>query len=109
VLVEVAQRLQATARAGDLVGRLGGDEFVLVASDLDEVGAARLARRIVIAVSQPLDDVVPGLRISCTVGVAVGAPGTGTADLLAQADRQLLESKRTGPSSRQARGRPSAR
>jgi len=109
VLVEVGRRLQAAARAGDVVGRLGGDEFVLVAHDLDEVGAARLARRIVIAVSQPLDDVIPGLRISCTVGVAVGAPGTGTADLLAQADRQLLESKRTGLSSRQARGRPSAR
>jgi len=109
VLVEVGRRLQATARVGDVVGRLGGDEFVLVAHDLDEVGAARLARRIVVAVSRPLDDIVPGLRISCTVGVAVGAAGTGTADLLARADRQLLESKRTVPSSRQARGRPSAR
>ncbi len=109
VLVEVGRRLQNTARAGDVVGRLGGDEFVLVAHDLDEVGAARLARRVAVAVSRPLSEIVAGLRITCTVGVAVGSPGTGTADLLARADRQLLEGKRAGPAAGQARGRPSAR
>ena len=46
LLVQVAARLRATVRDGDLVGRLGGDEFaVLVRGGLDE--ATALAERIV--------------------------------------------------------------
>ena len=46
LLVEVAARLRATVRDGDLVGRLGGDEFaVLVRDGIEE--ATALAERIV--------------------------------------------------------------
>jgi diguanylate cyclase (GGDEF)-like protein/PAS domain S-box-containing protein len=108
VLVEVGRRLQATARGADVVARLGGDEFVVLGRELDHISAVRLAHRLSTAVGRPMTDIVPGLTISCTVGVAVGGPGDDTADLLARADRQLLESKRS-TSSGQARGRPRAR
>jgi GGDEF domain-containing protein len=53
--------------------------------------------------------VVAALQISCTVGVAVGGPDADSTDLLARADRHLLDIKRLASSSRQTRGRPSAR
>jgi diguanylate cyclase (GGDEF)-like protein/PAS domain S-box-containing protein len=109
VLVEVGRRLQAAARAGDVVARMGGDEFVVLGRDLDHVSALRLAHRLSAAVHEPMSSVVAALQISCTVGVAVGGPDADSTDLLARADRHLLDIKRLASSSRQTRGRPSAR
>ena len=46
LLVELARRLRATVRPGDLVARFGGDEFVVVCQDVDEDDAVALAERI---------------------------------------------------------------
>jgi diguanylate cyclase (GGDEF)-like protein/PAS domain S-box-containing protein len=60
LLKVVAQRLQASVRAGDLVCRLGGDEFVvllplgkMVFEQADE-RAKKIARQITAAVKQPI-------------------------------------------------------
>ncbi len=68
VLAEIASRLRAAVRAGDVAGRLGGDEFVVLATDLDDEQAAALVARIRAVVAEPLDH-APGM----TVGVSIGS------------------------------------
>src|SRR3954464_6497359 len=54
LLIEVAPRLSATVRPGDLVARFGGDEFVVVCEGVDEDDAVTLAERIGEALSAPV-------------------------------------------------------
>ena len=49
LLVEVADRLRATVRPGDLVARFGGDEFVVVCENVGEDDAVALAERVSVA------------------------------------------------------------
>src|SRR5690606_15837998 len=47
MLIEVARRLLAVVRTGDIVCRLGGDEFAVLAYNVDsQEGIAQLAQRI---------------------------------------------------------------
>jgi diguanylate cyclase (GGDEF)-like protein/PAS domain S-box-containing protein len=74
LLVEVATRLRATVRPGDLVARFGGDEFVVVCEGVGEDGAVMLAQRIGDALSRPVRlggvDVRPGASVGVTVQTA---------------------------------------
>jgi diguanylate cyclase (GGDEF)-like protein/PAS domain S-box-containing protein len=71
LLVQVAGRLRATVRDGDLVGRLGGDEFaVLVADGLEE--ATALAERIV----ADLRTVRPAAGLGGAAGVVFDISGS---------------------------------
>ncbi len=95
VLRQVATRVETSVRSGDFVARLGGDEFVVVAEEVDGVdGATDLARRIIDAISQPID--IGGLRL--TIGAAIGIALTldGPEDplrLLARADAAMYRAK----------------
>ncbi|HYT09589.1 MAG TPA: GGDEF domain-containing protein, partial [Mycobacteriales bacterium] len=98
LLRETARRLRSAVRERDLVARLGGDEFVLVCVDVDEVGAAALAERIVAEISIPYS--LPGgvtAWSGASVGVTVTADPSADVDrLLAQADRALYAAKSEG-------------
>ena len=98
LLREVAQRLLACVRPGDLVARLGGDEFALLleamATPQDGLG---LAQRMLQAPAQPLcingTEVVPG----ASIGVTVSAPGYRSADeVLRDADLAMYAAKAGG-------------
>jgi diguanylate cyclase (GGDEF)-like protein/PAS domain S-box-containing protein len=97
VLVEVARRLAAGVRSGDLVARLGGDEFVVLARNLGEAEAHRLADRLSgslrTAVALGDDRVV---HPSGSFGIAWAPTGTkaSTAELLECADREMYREKR---------------
>jgi diguanylate cyclase (GGDEF)-like protein/PAS domain S-box-containing protein len=71
LLIEVATRLRATVRPGDLVARFGGDEFVVVCEGVGEADAVILAERIGVALSRPVRlggvDVRPGASVGVTV------------------------------------------
>jgi diguanylate cyclase (GGDEF)-like protein len=93
VLREVAGRLRAGVRPGDLVSRLGGDEFLLYLDQVgDESTVAQLAERIIEAVG----GVDP--RISCSVGVALRSAGVPDSvdDLVRRADGAMYRVKRAG-------------
>lgn len=95
LLCQIAVRLKATVREGDVVVRLGGDEFAIIVSHLDQAHeASALAQRVIDAVGEPLD--LGGVLV--TVGVSIGialAPTNGDApDLLFKnADLALYRAK----------------
>jgi len=109
VLVEVAARLRATVRDGDLVGRLGGDEFaVLVTEGIEE--ATALAERIVAELrtlhpAQGGEGHGSGLTapavvfdVSGSVGVTELDPADDVSTTIRQADLALRAAKAAGKS-----------
>ncbi len=81
----------------ELAGRLGGEEFALLVSqgDPDEAWRAAEALRSDIA-AREIDIETNVLRLSCSFGVAIGAPGDDIDDLLRRADAALYTAKRAG-------------
>ena len=100
VLQQVAVRLLATVRVGDMPSRLGGDEFVVVCEGVDRDSVLEVARRIREAVRAPLAGIARGCRVSASIGISVFTPGGRTPmtpdALIALADAAMLSSKRAG-------------
>ncbi|MDM0066314.1 diguanylate cyclase [Variovorax sp. J31P207] len=99
LLREVADRLVQALRARDFVARVGGDEFtVIIGQVADAQTAARIAAKIVDALSRPY--MLSGCRVdvSASVGVAfhvAGSAATATQLMLA-ADEMLYQAKGAG-------------
>lgn len=101
LLVDLAQILATSVRAGDSVGRLGGDEFLIVmpgagsdaATHLVERLAARIANYSFPVLTEP--DTSPPPQIGYSLGMAT-APEDGhdAETLLAVADRAMYRAKR---------------
>jgi len=97
LLVELAQRLRATVRPGDLVARFGGDEFVVVCQDVTEQGAVRLAERIGEALRRPVALGGVELRPAASVGVTVQTDEhTAAEDLIRDCDIAMYQAKAAG-------------
>jgi two-component system cell cycle response regulator len=98
-LTEIANRLRAASRAGDVLARYGGEEFALL---VPEAGPTELP-----GIAQRLRDCVASSPIAVTdshwiaVTVSVGAAcyprhGQDPAELIAAADRALYSAKSAG-------------
>jgi len=98
LLSMIAARLEAAVRQEDTVARLGGDEFVIVLWELSHAdGVAKLASKVIQAVSQPYS--IQGRDVSMTASVGVGiypTHGEEVEMLMKSADLALYEAKRTG-------------
>jgi diguanylate cyclase (GGDEF)-like protein/PAS domain S-box-containing protein len=98
LLVLVARRLRSCLRSADTAARLGGDEFgVLLEGVPDLDHAVAVAQRILDAVAEPFS--IGGLPVPlrASVGVAIGAAQTVSADeLLRNADIAMYGAKRAG-------------
>jgi diguanylate cyclase (GGDEF)-like protein/PAS domain S-box-containing protein len=95
VLRGVAKRLRSSLRQEDLVGRLGADEFIVVQSGiLRPEEASDLARRLILAVTEPY--LIEGYAVAINVraGIAI-APGDGddAEKLMKNADMALSRAK----------------
>ena len=93
VLIQLAHRLTALLRAGDIAARLGCDEFAVLCEDLQEHHAVAITERLRAAAAQPF--VVDDMEI--TLSAAVGSCRVRSGDaaaVLREADRRMYETKR---------------
>jgi diguanylate cyclase (GGDEF)-like protein len=98
LLREVANRLLACTREGDVVARLGGDEFAVILyrmADPSEIDP--LAARIVDVISAGYDVGGHPISIGVSIGIAMApADGFTAEDLLRNADTALYGAKSGG-------------
>lgn len=99
VLVEIASRLKALSRAGDVVGRLGGDEFAVWAERVRPVDVPGLARRYLSIFAEPVVHQGVRIAVSGSLGVMIVDERSSVTDVLAFADAALYDAKRKGPES----------
>lgn len=73
VLVEVARRLQAAVRRGDLLVRWGGEEFLVIAPDIAGAALEELAQRLLRAVGDTPVELADSSRLAVTVSIGHAA------------------------------------
>ncbi len=97
LLVAAAQRVAVATRSTDTAARLGGDEFAVLARVHRLEEAVELAERLVSTLEAPFTIGGREMSVHASVGIAVGEPGSLTADeLLRNADAAMYEAKRGG-------------
>jgi len=95
-LIEVARRITASLKPGDMVARFGGDEFVVLTHASIEEAKARAAE-LLQALSQPIvvDDIV--VKLHGSIGVAQLQPEHRTpSELIRDADAAMYQAKERG-------------
>lgn len=100
VLREIAYRLAAAVKPGDLVGRYGGEEFLVLLRDCDEQSIAQSADRVRLGVcSYPIAMGGEQLPLSVSIG-AMNIEGSSNCDdiqkVLSQVDAALYRAKMEG-------------
>jgi diguanylate cyclase (GGDEF)-like protein/PAS domain S-box-containing protein len=105
LLQEVAQRLEASLRPGDVVARLGGDEFAILLENLQSPqDAEHIAIRINQALTRPFSLMGHTVYISGSIGIAFNIPhfdrryAQNPEDLLRDADTAMYRAKAAGKS-----------
>jgi diguanylate cyclase (GGDEF)-like protein len=96
VLRRIAEVLSDGIRDADLLARYGGEEFVLVAPGTDLAGAASLAEKLRLEVSETVFDVDGTGSLRITVSIGVAAFHGDRAALFGEADRALYLAKSSG-------------
>ncbi len=98
MLVEIAERLQASVRETDTVARIGGDEFAVVLSDLPNMEVvARIANQMLIDLNAPFRLPQDDVTFGASIGVSFyPEDGEGSRELLAIAGEAMREVKALG-------------
>ncbi|MGM0692681.1 MAG: GGDEF domain-containing protein [Pseudomonadota bacterium] len=98
VLAAIAETCKRSLRPQDVIGRFGGEEFVVALPDTPSEDARRVAERLQSKVANlPLNEEMPGQRLTVTIGIAGVARGEADLPSLIQhADRALYVGKRDG-------------
>ena len=98
VLRQVGEVLAASVRQVDLAARYGGEEFAVIVPETDLEGALDFAERLRQALESHEIELQNGARLSVTAsfGAAVKGDLTGGEKLVAAADRELYDAKRSG-------------
>lgn len=97
VLLDVARRLRACMRQGDMIARLGGDQFALLVHRADPQAAETAAKRVLDAISLPSS--VDGMQftLTCSIGIAVSPMhGRGLDELMTNAEQAMRRAKTAG-------------
>ncbi len=95
VLREVAKRIAASLRIGDVAARWGGEEFIVALPVTDLAGAQRFAERVRAIISQSPVTVGEFIALDITASFGVSC-GTDVQELVSSADSALYEAKAAG-------------
>lgn len=98
LLKAAAERMQRTVRGVDTVSRVGGDEFVVLLSEIETAeDAARVAEKLISALSQPYHIGEHELLLTASIGICL-YPDNGSEPgiLLRNADASMYSAKETG-------------
>ena len=98
VLEESARRLRQALRSDDEVARLGGDEFIIMLEDFADVDTpARVARKVLSLLCQPIAINHHVLHVTTSIGIAVYPDdGNDVTALLKNADAAMYMAKKEG-------------
>ncbi len=98
VLAAVANRLKGVLREADTAARIGGDEFVVLAEDVRSAeDAERIAQKILVSLSEPVQWQDSDLVVGASIGLALyPEDGQGADALLTVADDAMYAAKAAG-------------
>ncbi|WP_240327698.1 sensor domain-containing diguanylate cyclase [Dechloromonas sp. HYN0024] len=98
VLTACATRMADELRACDTVARYGGDEFViLLANILNIEDAENVGRKLLAAISAPIETTAGPLDLSCSIGIAICPTHGISLDTLRKlADQAMYQAKDQG-------------
>ena len=92
-----ADRLRDVLRGSDTVARLGGDEFAVLLPGLRSDETARVGKKLLEAMRQPFLVAGRELRVSVSLGVAIGPQdGADVQTLVKSADTAMYRAKDSG-------------
>ncbi|MBA4143250.1 MAG: EAL domain-containing protein [Nitrosospira sp.] len=94
----VAERMQSVGRQTDTISRVGGDEFIVLLSQIANAeDAARIAEKLIAALSQPYTIEEHELVVTASVGISIYPDsGKDTGTLLRNADASMYSAKEAG-------------
>lgn len=99
VLARVAQCLQSSLRAEDVVARIGGEEFLAILPDTDVANVRLVAERLRAGIEDLAVPLPNGDRLSVTISIGAGmledCDRQGS-DMMARIDRALYAAKNDG-------------
>jgi diguanylate cyclase (GGDEF)-like protein len=98
LLRQVADRLRAQTREGDMVARVGGDEFVVLMENCgNSVDISACAQRLVEQLSLPYVLDQKDCHVTLSIGISIfPADGSNSQTLLKAADVAMYRAKETG-------------
>jgi diguanylate cyclase (GGDEF)-like protein len=96
VLVEIAERVRANLRPGDLAARLGGDEFAILLRASTGLEAADVADRVLAALGQPLALQGREVIVHASLGIASLTGAADSTEVLRNADTAMYSAKQAG-------------
>ena len=96
LLVEAAERIRDCLRESDYVFRLGGDEFTVILTELtQDIDAAKVAEKLLAAISRPYQIKGHDLFVTCSIGISVHPmDGNVVEALVRNADTAMYVAKR---------------
>lgn len=97
ILRQISSALRAATQDPVKLGRLGGEEFLIVSPEASEIGARRLAERLLAQVrSLDLTADLGGRRVTISIGLTVSTTDDTITHLLRRADEALYAAKANG-------------
>ncbi len=98
LLIEIANRINKSVRAGDVVSRLGGDEFAVLLLNIHSVSSiSKVAKNLIEEIKKPVRFDDRSVVTSASIGITlIPKDGNKSLDLLRNADMAMYSAKNYG-------------